>query len=79
VKRDNLKCTEAELFNACMKWAKHEAVRKNVDPDPQNLRKILSTILPYIRFLAIDAETFSDGPAKSGVLTKSGNSVHCIS
>jgi hypothetical protein len=71
VKRDNLSCTEDELFQACMKWAKHEADRKNVDPEPKILRDILKPILPHIRFLVFDTKTFSDGPAKLGLLTKS--------
>ncbi|XP_013780294.1 BTB/POZ domain-containing protein 6-like [Limulus polyphemus] len=62
--------TEITLYNALFQWAQEEAKRRNIEPTIDNLRTVMDTTLPYIRFLAMTAEDFTKGPAKAGLLSK---------
>jgi hypothetical protein len=46
--------SELELYEACLRWARFEAMRKELDKeDPEILKKMLGPALNLIRFLAI--------------------------
>ncbi|XP_076359811.1 BTB/POZ domain-containing protein 6-like isoform X1 [Tachypleus tridentatus] len=61
--------SEYSLYNAIYMWGKEECKRRFVEPDTDNIRNILSSTLPYIRFLTMTSEEFCKGPAKSGLLS----------
>ncbi|XP_076315687.1 BTB/POZ domain-containing protein 6-like [Tachypleus tridentatus] len=62
--------SEYSLYNATCTWAREECKRRSVEADVDNIRNILNSVLPYIRFLAMTPEEFCKGPAKSGLLSK---------
>ncbi|XP_067138703.1 BTB/POZ domain-containing protein 3-like isoform X1 [Centruroides vittatus] len=61
--------SEYTLYNAVFMWAEQECKRKKLEPEIENIRAMLDPFLPHLRFLAMSAEEFCKGPAKSGLLT----------
>lgn len=59
VKMDCLNCTESELLDACISWAKSSCQQKNVDAEKmENLRAELGDIVNEIRFRSMKIEEF---------------------
>lgn len=77
VQHDSLNISEIELFQAIMRWTWFQCERlceqqhREMDDvtSHSTLRDLTDEILPYIRFLAMTPEQFTNGPAKSGILT----------
>lgn len=62
--------SEFSLYSAVHLWAEEECKRRNVEIEMENLRIVLDSVLPHVRFLAMTAEEFCKGPAKNGLLSK---------
>ncbi|XP_050037695.1 BTB/POZ domain-containing protein 3-like [Dermacentor andersoni] len=62
--------SEYALYSAVVQWGQEECSRRNLERDVDNVRSVIDTVLPLIRFLAMSPEEFCKGPAKSGLLTK---------
>lgn len=62
--------SEFSLYSAVHLWAEEECKRRSVEIEMENLRIVLDTVLPHVRFLAMTAEEFCKGPAKNGLLSK---------
>jgi len=50
VPRDDLGCTEEQLFEALVNWGKAECKREGKEATPANMKAVLSDLLPHIRF-----------------------------
>ena len=42
--RETLNCKEIHLWNAALRWAHAECIRQDVDPIPNNQRKLLGKL-----------------------------------
>ncbi|KAA8587253.1 hypothetical protein FQN60_016689, partial [Etheostoma spectabile] len=67
--RDTLGVREVRLFGAAVRWAEAEAHRQQLQPTPENKRKVLGKALTLIRFPLMTIEEFAAGPAQSSILT----------
>ena len=52
-----------------MQWGNAECERREVTPDPENIRGVLGEALFLIRMYSMTAEEFTSGPVESGILT----------
>ncbi|KAK9967528.1 hypothetical protein ABG768_001924 [Culter alburnus] len=69
LERDTLGVREVRLFGAAVRWADAEAQRQQLQPTPENKRRVLGKALSLIRFPLMTIEEFAAGPAQSGILT----------
>uniref|UniRef100_A0A671KFX7 BTB/POZ domain-containing protein 2-like n=1 Tax=Sinocyclocheilus anshuiensis TaxID=1608454 RepID=A0A671KFX7_9TELE len=69
LERDTLGVREVRLFGAAVRWAEAEAQRQQLQPTPENKRRVLGKALSLIRFPLMTIEEFAAGPAQSGILT----------
>uniref|UniRef100_A0A3Q2Q7P8 BTB domain containing 2 n=1 Tax=Fundulus heteroclitus TaxID=8078 RepID=A0A3Q2Q7P8_FUNHE len=69
LERDTLGVREVRLFGAAVRWAEAEARRQQLQPTPENMRKVLGKALTLIRFPLMTIEEFAAGPAQSNILT----------
>ncbi|KAM9322728.1 BTB/POZ domain-containing protein 2-like isoform 1-T1 [Pholidichthys leucotaenia] len=69
LERDTLGVREVRLFAAAVRWAEAEAHRQQLQPTPENKRKVLGKALTLIRFPLMTIEEFAAGPAQSSILT----------
>uniref|UniRef100_A0A8C2DPD2 BTB/POZ domain-containing protein 2-like n=1 Tax=Cyprinus carpio TaxID=7962 RepID=A0A8C2DPD2_CYPCA len=69
LERDTLGLREVRLFGAAVRWAEAEAQRQQLQPTPENKRRVLGKALSLIRFPLMTIEEFAAGPAQSGILT----------
>uniref|UniRef100_A0A669D4E6 BTB domain containing 2 n=1 Tax=Oreochromis niloticus TaxID=8128 RepID=A0A669D4E6_ORENI len=69
LERDTLGVREVRLFSAAVRWAEAEAHRQQLQPTPENKRKVLGKALTLIRFPLMTIEEFAAGPAQSSILT----------
>ncbi|XP_016298129.1 BTB/POZ domain-containing protein 2-like isoform X2 [Sinocyclocheilus anshuiensis] len=69
LERDTLGVREVRLFVAAVRWAEAEAQRQQLQPTPENKRRVLGKALSLIRFPLMTIEEFAAGPAQSGILT----------
>ncbi|XP_027006567.1 BTB/POZ domain-containing protein 2 [Tachysurus fulvidraco] len=69
LERDTLGVREVRLFGAAVRWAEAEAHRQQLQPTPENKRRVLGKALTLIRFPLMTIEEFAAGPAQSGILT----------
>ncbi|XP_053369083.1 BTB/POZ domain-containing protein 2a isoform X4 [Clarias gariepinus] len=69
LERDTLGVREVRLFGAAVRWADAEAQRQQLQPTPENKRRVLGKALGLIRFPLMTIEEFAAGPAQSGILT----------
>uniref|UniRef100_A0A8C5I422 BTB/POZ domain-containing protein 2-like n=1 Tax=Gouania willdenowi TaxID=441366 RepID=A0A8C5I422_GOUWI len=69
LERDTLGVREVRLFGAAVRWAEAEAHRQQLQPTPENKRKVLGKALTLIRFPLMTIEEFAAGPAQSSILT----------
>ncbi|TNM97791.1 hypothetical protein fugu_014037 [Takifugu bimaculatus] len=69
LERDTLGVREVRLFSAAVRWAEAEAHRQQLQPTPENKRKVLGKALTLIRFPLMTIEEFAAGPAQSNILS----------
>ncbi|XP_058617669.1 BTB/POZ domain-containing protein 2a isoform X2 [Onychostoma macrolepis] len=69
LERDTLGVREVRLFGAAVRWADAETQRQQLQPTPENKRRVLGKSLSLIRFPLMTIEEFAAGPAQSGILT----------
>ncbi|XP_059399099.1 BTB/POZ domain-containing protein 2-like isoform X1 [Carassius carassius] len=69
LERDTLGVREVRLFGAAVRWAEAEAQRQQLQPTPENKRRMLGKAISLIRFPLMTIEEFAAGPAQSGILT----------
>ncbi|KAM7289833.1 BTB/POZ domain-containing protein 2 [Ixodes scapularis] len=62
--------SEYALYSAVVQWGQEECSRRNLEKDMDNVRGVIESVLPLVRFLAMSPEEFCKGPAKSGLLSK---------
>ncbi|XP_027238492.1 BTB/POZ domain-containing protein 6-B isoform X2 [Penaeus vannamei] len=67
--RETLNCREIILFEAALSWAEAECTRQEIDPSPDNKRKVLSSALNLIRIPCMELGEFANGAAQSGILS----------
>lgn len=64
LERDTLGVREVRLFGAAVRWAEAEAHRQQLQPTPENKRKVLGKALTLIRFPLMTIEEFAAGDWK---------------
>lgn len=64
LERDTLGVREVRLFGAAVRWAEAEAHRQQLQPTPENKRKVLGKALTLIRFPLMTIEEFAAGDLK---------------
>ncbi|XP_076880572.1 BTB/POZ domain-containing protein 2a isoform X2 [Brachyhypopomus gauderio] len=69
LERDTLGVREVRLFGAAVRWAEAETQRQQLQPTPENKRRVLGKALGLVRFPLMTIEEFAAGPAQSGILT----------
>ncbi|KAJ8277288.1 hypothetical protein GJAV_G00073570 [Gymnothorax javanicus] len=69
LERDTLGVREVRLFGAAVRWAEAETQRQQLQPTPENKRRVLGKALALIRFPLMTIEEFAAVPAQSGILT----------
>lgn len=65
LERDTLGVREVRLFSAAVRWAEAEAHRQQLQPTPENKRKVLGKALTLIRFPLMTIEEFAAGDQTS--------------
>ncbi|KAG1701657.1 BTB/POZ domain-containing protein 2 [Nymphon striatum] len=68
--RDTLRIREAKLFEAVVRWAEAECVRKQLPVNHATLRSVLEKPLTLVRFPLMTVEEFANGPAQSSILNE---------
>lgn len=61
LERDTLGLREVRLFGAAVRWAEAEAQRQQLQPTPENKRRVLGKALSLIRFPLMTIEEFAAG------------------
>lgn len=61
LERDTLGVREVRLFVAAVRWAEAEAHRQQLQPTPENKRRVLGKALALIRFPLMTIEEFAAG------------------
>ncbi|KAG9350598.1 hypothetical protein JZ751_024487 [Albula glossodonta] len=61
LERDTLGVREVRLFGAAVRWAEAEAQRQQLQPTPENKRRVLGKALALIRFPLMTIEEFAAG------------------
>lgn len=69
VARDALSVSEIKLFEAVVRWAAAECLRRGLEPTPDQKRNMLGPVLHMIRIPTISLADFSNHVSKSGLLT----------
>lgn len=64
LERDTLGVREVRLFVAAVRWADAETHRQQLQPTPENKRKVLGKALTLIRFPLMTIEEFAAGEQK---------------
>lgn len=60
LKMDSLRCTETDVVNACIAWARADCKQKKLDiGKPKNLRTVLGDAIYQIRFTSMQAQEFA--------------------
>lgn len=60
LKIDSLQCSETQVFEACIEWAKNVCEQKNIDDKIENIRAELDITLREIRFGSMTIDEFLD-------------------
>ncbi len=68
LERDTLGLREVRLFGAAVRWADAEAQRQQLQPTPENKRRVLGKALSLIRFPLMTIEEFAAGNFRSAFL-----------
>lgn len=61
LERDTLGVREVRLFGAAVRWAEAETHRQQLQPTPENKRRVLGKALMLIRFPLMTIEEFAAG------------------
>lgn len=69
VASDQLRTNEINIFRACVAWAEAECGRQRLDLTFENKRKVLSDVIPLIRFPLISSVDVAEEVVDSGVLS----------
>jgi hypothetical protein len=69
LERDTLGVREVRLFVAAVRWAEAEAHRQQLQPTPENKRRVLGKALALIRFPLMTIEEFAAGKTLSTFCT----------
>ena len=69
LKREKLNVDECSLFKSVHIWAKFQCDVKQTECCGENLRKILSSVMSYLRFPAMKPEEFNEHVAGTGLLS----------
>lgn len=67
--RETLMIKEFSLFQAALNWSTAECLRHDLDPSPENKRKVLGNAMHLIRIPTMTLEEYANGAAQSGLLT----------
>jgi BTB/POZ domain-containing protein 3/6 len=67
--RETLNAKEGSIFKAAVRWAAAECQRQDLQPTPENKRKVLADALYLIRIPTMAIEEFANGAAQSNILT----------
>jgi hypothetical protein len=70
LENDQLAVDEVGLFQACLKWAKAEAKRKDKSDKPEDLQKVLEDVLPLIRFPCMEVSEIAGVVSTTGLLSQ---------
>lgn len=65
LERDTLGVREVRLFVAAVRWSEAEAHRQQLQPTPENKRRVLAKALALIRFPLMTIEEFAAGSAQT--------------
>ena len=68
--RDDLNAEEKSIFEAAVKWAKHQCSKKGEDESPDNIRRCLGDAFHRIRLPTMTIQDFSDTVLPSQLLSK---------
>lgn len=68
LERDTLGVREIRLFGAAVRWAEAEAHRQQLQPTPENKRRVLGKALTLIRFPLMTIEEFAAGMSQHALL-----------
>ncbi|KRT81158.1 BTB And C-terminal Kelch domain containing protein [Oryctes borbonicus] len=71
LERDTLRIREVRLYEAVIKWADAQCIRKGLEGNNENRREVLKDTINLIRYPLMSIEEFAAGPAQSGLLTDS--------
>ncbi len=74
LERDTLGLREVRLFGAAVRWAEAETQRQQLQPTPENKRRVLGKAISLIRFPLMTIEEFAAGNFL-GAFLKSGSAV----
>lgn len=69
ISRDSLVVRESEVFEAAMKWARHECDRQGIPRTSKNARAVLGDVFMSIRFPVMNPQYFVSNVSRSDVLT----------
>ncbi|KAL3859328.1 hypothetical protein ACJMK2_009553 [Sinanodonta woodiana] len=69
VKQDGLCADENQIYEAMKDWAQNWCAQRNLQPNTENMRGVLSGLKNYIRFSLMDEEYFADKVAADDILT----------
>lgn len=58
LKMDSLRCSEAQVFNACILWAENVCKQKHIDANIENVRIELGIAVREIRFASMKIDEF---------------------
>jgi len=70
LENDQLATDEVQVFQACQRWAKAEAKRKEMSDKPEDIAKILVDVLPLIRFPTMEVSEIAGTVSTSGLLSQ---------
>lgn len=60
---------EISLFRQCLRWAEAECTRRDLQPTPDSMRKLVEPFIHSIAFAGMKPEEFAKDPCESGILT----------
>ncbi|KAF0298472.1 BTB/POZ domain-containing protein 2 [Amphibalanus amphitrite] len=70
LEQDYLNITsELDIFNVLVRWSRKECQRRPLEVNAVNQRMVLGDALYRVRYLTMNATTFANGPAVSGLLS----------
>jgi hypothetical protein len=70
VKSNRLACEEIDVFKGMIAWAEAQLKAQKKDKNSDNLKELLSDVLPFIRFPLMSMDSFAANVPGSGLLAK---------